>query len=84
MFQNASVSESKYQEQEIILTVRRVHDEELEILDANKLQLVEVSAMFIANKIEKMYAPEINMFATDNAYTTAEIRQMELRANKEM
>merc|ERR1711872_454178 len=47
----------------------------------NKLQLLGVSAMFIASKVEEMYAPEINDFVyiTDNAYTAAEIRQMELR-----
>ena len=47
----------------------------------NKLQLVGVSAMFIASKVEEMYAPEINDFVyiTDNAYTSAEIREMELR-----
>merc|ERR1719244_1282889 len=47
----------------------------------NKLQLVGVSAMFIASKVEEMYAPEINDFVyiTDNAYTAVEIRQMELR-----
>ena len=43
--------------------------------------MVGVSAMFIASKIEEMYAPEINDFVyiTDNAYTAADIRQMELR-----
>jgi len=47
----------------------------------NKLQLVGVSAMFIASKVEEMYAPEINDFVyiTDNAYTAGEIRQMELK-----
>jgi len=47
----------------------------------NKLQLVGVSAMFIASKVEEMYAPEINDFVyiTDNAYTSSDIRQMELR-----
>ena len=37
--------------------------------------------MFIASKVEEMYAPEINDFVyiTDNAYTAADIRQMELR-----
>merc|ERR1712098_733930 len=46
-----------------------------------KLQLVGVTAMFIASKVEEMYAPEINDFVyiTDNAYTAVEIRQMELR-----
>jgi len=45
-----------------------------------KLQLVGVSCMWIASKYEEMYAPEINDFVyiTDNAYTTLEIRQMEL------
>lgn len=47
----------------------------------NKLQLVGVTAMFLASKVEEMYAPEINDFVyiTDNAYTSGEIRQMELR-----
>jgi len=47
----------------------------------NKLQLVGVTAMFIASKVEEMYAPEINDFVyiTDNAYSAAEIRQMELK-----
>jgi len=37
--------------------------------------------MFIASKVEEMYAPEINDFVyiTDNAYSAAEIRQMELK-----
>ena len=37
--------------------------------------------MFLASKVEEMYAPEINDFVyiTDNAYTAGEIRQMELR-----
>lgn len=47
----------------------------------NKLQLVGVTAMFVASKVEEMYAPEINDFVyiTDNAYSSSEIRQMELR-----
>jgi len=47
----------------------------------NKLQLVGVSAMFIASKVEEMYAPEINDFVyiTDNAYSALEIRETELR-----
>merc|ERR1711936_507014 len=47
----------------------------------NKLQLVGVTAMFLASKVEEMYAPEINDFVyiTDNAYTAGELRQMELR-----
>jgi len=45
-----------------------------------KLQLVGVSCMWIASKYEEMYAPEINDFVyiTDNAYSTLEIRSMEL------
>jgi len=47
----------------------------------NKLQLVGVTAMFIASKVEEMYAPECTDFVyiTDNAFTAAEIRAMELR-----
>jgi len=45
-----------------------------------KLQLVGVSCMWIASKYEEMYAPEINDFVyiTDNAYTSLDIRSMEL------
>ncbi|XP_059830004.1 G2/mitotic-specific cyclin-B1-like [Hypanus sabinus] len=43
------------------------------------LQLVGVTAMFIASKYEEVYPPEIGDFViiTDNAYTTAQVRQME-------
>uniref|UniRef100_A0A8C9B199 G2/mitotic-specific cyclin-B1 n=1 Tax=Phocoena sinus TaxID=42100 RepID=A0A8C9B199_PHOSS len=45
------------------------------------LQLVGVTAMFIANKYEEMYPPEIGDFAfvTDNTYTKYQIRQMEMK-----
>ncbi|XP_072167554.1 G2/mitotic-specific cyclin-B-like [Diadema setosum] len=45
-----------------------------------KLQLVGVTAMFVASKYEEMYPPEINDFVyiTDNAYTKTQIRQMEV------
>ncbi|KAL8570837.1 G2/mitotic-specific cyclin-B [Nucella lapillus] len=45
----------------------------------NKLQLVGVTAMLLASKYEEMYAPEVADFVyiTDNAYTKAEIREME-------
>lgn len=45
-----------------------------------QLQLVGVTAMFLASKYEEMYPPEISDFAyvTDNAYTTAQIRDMEM------
>jgi len=47
----------------------------------SKLQLVGVSAMFLAAKIEEMYAPACNDFVyiTDNAYTEDEIKAMELK-----
>ncbi|XP_061118741.1 G2/mitotic-specific cyclin-B1 [Conger conger] len=46
-----------------------------------QLQLVGVTAMFIASKYEEMYPPEIADFAfvTDRAYTTAQIREMEMK-----
>ncbi|XP_062312109.1 G2/mitotic-specific cyclin-B1 isoform X2 [Osmerus eperlanus] len=46
-----------------------------------QLQLVGVTAMFVASKYEEMYPPEIADFAfvTDRAYTTAQIRDMEMR-----
>ncbi|KAM4635131.1 G2/mitotic-specific cyclin-B1 [Polymixia lowei] len=46
-----------------------------------QLQLVGVTAMFIASKYEEMYPPEISDFAyvTDHAYTTAQIRDMEMK-----
>lgn len=45
-----------------------------------KLQLVGITAMLVASKYEEMYAPELNDFVyiTDNAYTKANIRQMEI------
>ncbi|KAK5878576.1 hypothetical protein CesoFtcFv8_023974 [Champsocephalus esox] len=45
-----------------------------------QLQLVGVTAMFLASKYEEMYPPEISDFAyvTDKAYTAAEIRDMEM------
>lgn len=47
----------------------------------SKFQLLGVTAMFTASKIEEMYAPEINDFVyiTDNAYTAADIKRMELK-----
>ncbi|XP_055968640.1 G2/mitotic-specific cyclin-B1 [Sorex fumeus] len=45
------------------------------------LQLVGVTAMFIASKYEEMYPPEIGDFAfvTDNTYSKHQIRQMEMK-----
>jgi len=50
-------------------------------LKRDQLQLVGVTAMFTACKVEEMYAPELNDFVyiTDNAYSAAQIRQMELK-----
>ncbi|XP_028999944.1 G2/mitotic-specific cyclin-B2-like isoform X2 [Betta splendens] len=44
-----------------------------------KLQLVGVTAMLVACKYEEMYAPEVGDFAhvTDNAFSTAQILEME-------
>ncbi|KAL2100388.1 hypothetical protein ACEWY4_004782 [Coilia grayii] len=46
-----------------------------------QLQLAGVTSMFIASKYEEMYPPEIADFAyvTDGAYTTAQIREMEMK-----
>jgi len=46
-----------------------------------KLQLVGVTAMWIASKVEEMFAPEVSdfVYVTDNSYTTSEVRAMELR-----
>jgi len=51
------------------------------LLKRNQLQLVGVTAMFLASKVEEMYPPEINDFVyiTDNAYNAGEIRTMELK-----
>jgi len=46
----------------------------------SQLQLVGVTAMFVASKYEEMYVPAIEDFAymTDNTYTKSEIRLMEI------
>ncbi|XP_025076789.1 G2/mitotic-specific cyclin-B-like isoform X2 [Pomacea canaliculata] len=45
----------------------------------NRLQLVGVTAMLLSSKYEEMFAPEVADFVyiTDNAYTKADIREME-------
>ncbi|XP_074850364.1 G2/mitotic-specific cyclin-B1 [Carettochelys insculpta] len=50
----------------------------------NMLQLVGVTAMFIASKYEEMYPPEIGDFAfvTDHTYTKYQIKQMEMKILK--
>ncbi|XP_071964475.1 G2/mitotic-specific cyclin-B-like [Antedon mediterranea] len=54
---------------------------ELKPVSKDKLQLVGVTAMFIACKYEEMYPPEIGDFVyiTDNAYTKSQIRTMEIQ-----
>ncbi|XP_030650014.1 G2/mitotic-specific cyclin-B2 [Chanos chanos] len=51
-----------------------------------KLQLVGVTAMVIASKYEEMYVPELGDFVyiTDNAFTKAQIRQMEMMMLREL
>uniref|UniRef100_A0A8C5MKD6 Cyclin B2 n=1 Tax=Leptobrachium leishanense TaxID=445787 RepID=A0A8C5MKD6_9ANUR len=52
----------------------------------NKLQLVGVTSLLIASKYEEMYSPEIADFVyiTDNAYTAAQIREMEMIILREL
>ncbi|KAM5125747.1 LOW QUALITY PROTEIN: G2/mitotic-specific cyclin-B1-like [Mantella aurantiaca] len=46
-----------------------------------QLQLVGVTAMFLASKYEEMYPPEIGdfTFVTDHTYTKLQIREMEMK-----
>ena len=47
----------------------------------SKLQLVGVAAMFLASKVEEVYAPACSDFVyiTDHAYTEDAIKQMEIK-----
>jgi len=58
----------------------RYMQERADKIPRKKLQLVGVTAMFIAAKYEEMYAPEIGDFVyiTDNAYSQSQIREMEM------
>ncbi len=49
------------------------------IASKEQLQLVGVTAMYLASKYEEIYFPLIGDFVymTDNSYTTEQIRQME-------
>ncbi|KAL4613370.1 G2/mitotic-specific cyclin-B2 [Arapaima gigas] len=51
-----------------------------------KLQLVGVTAMLIASKYEETYSPEVGDFSyiTDNAFTKAQIREMEMLMLREL
>ncbi|XP_010158151.1 PREDICTED: G2/mitotic-specific cyclin-B2 [Eurypyga helias] len=52
----------------------------------NRLQLVGVTALLLASKYEEMLCPDIADFVyiTDNAYTTEEVRAMEIMILKEL
>ncbi|XP_075431931.1 G2/mitotic-specific cyclin-B2-like [Ascaphus truei] len=52
----------------------------------NKLQLVGITSLFVASKYEEMYTPEIADFVyiTDNAYTQAQIKEMEMTVLREL
>jgi hypothetical protein len=68
--------------QETLYLCIQIIDAYLMVQDVPKmqLQLVGVTAMFVASKYEEMYVPAIDDFVymTDNTYTKAEIRQMEI------
>lgn len=68
--------------QETLYLCIQIIDAYLQAVDVPKmqLQLVGVTAMFVASKYEEMYVPAIDDFVymTDNTYTKAEIRQMEI------
>lgn len=51
-----------------------------------RLQLVGVTALLLASKYEEMFSPDIADFVyiTDNAYTGAEVREMEMTILKEL
>lgn len=57
-----------------------------EFVPRKKLQLVGVTAIFIAAKYEEMYAPEIGDFVyiTDNAYSESQLREQEIDMIKQL
>lgn len=67
-----------------VAVLDRYMQEAAENVTRNKLQLVGVTAMFIAAKYEEMYSPEIGDFVyiTDNAYSESQIRQQEIEMIK--
>jgi len=72
--------------QETLYLCVQIIDAFLQVQDIPKmqLQLVGVTAMFVASKYEEMYVPAIEDFVymTDNTYTKGEIRQMEINILK--
>lgn len=52
----------------------------------NKLQLLSLSTMLLASKIEEIYAPTVQNFAftTNGAYSTKEITMLELQISKKL
>ena len=54
---------------------------QVETTPRDQLQLVGVTAMFLACKVEEIYLPSIEdfVYSTDNAYTEAELRAMEIK-----
>lgn len=74
--------------QETLYLCVQIIDAYLMAVDVPKmqLQLVGVTAMFVASKYEEMYVPAIDDFVymTDNTYTKAEIRSMEISILKQL
>lgn len=74
--------------QETMYLCVQIIDAYLMAVDVPKmqLQLVGVTAMFVASKYEEMYVPAIDDFVymTDNTYTKAEIRTMEISILKQL
>jgi len=58
----------------------RYLQEKIREVGRKRLQLVGITSMWIAAKYEEIFAPEVNDFVyiTDNAYSSAELRAMEL------
>ena len=58
----------------------RYLQEEVERTSRDDLQLVGVTALLLACKMEEIYLPSVDdfVYSTDNAYTDAEIRAMEV------
>lgn len=63
-----------------VLLIDHYLDKNLSV-ERQRLQLVGISAMFIASKYEEIYPPEAEDFVkiTDNAYTRDEVFQMEAK-----